>query len=152
MSKAVSFGKYWLPVIIWMALIFLASSDALSSEHTSRILGPLLHWLFPNLSTDAVAEIVFEIRKLAHVMEYSLLALLLWRAFRQPVRRDPRPWNWTDFRLALLCSTCYAGTDEFHQLFVPSREGCVRDVAIDTAGAAAALVLLWAMGRWRKHW
>ena len=26
------------------------------------------------------------------------------------------------------------------------------DVLIDTAGGAAGLLALWAIGRWRKHW
>jgi len=45
----------------------------------------------------------------------------------------------------------YAASDEFHQTFVPSREGCVRDVMIDTSGALAGLFALWLFGRLRKR-
>jgi VanZ family protein len=144
--------KFWLPVFIWMAVIFSASSDSFSSQHTSRILGPLLHWLFPKMSEASIAEAVFEIRKTAHAAEYALLALLIWRALRKPFKGDMRPWSWAQARLVLLLSACYAASDEFHQLFVPTREARVHDVAIDTTGAAAALLLLWWLGRWRKMW
>ena len=53
---------------------------------------------------------------------------------------------------ALLGAMFYATTDEFHQTFVPSREGCVRDVIIDSTGAAMGLFALWLLGRWRKYW
>jgi len=46
----------------------------------------------------------------------------------------------------------YAASDEFHQLFVPSREASVLDVLIDTAGAVFALLLIWFIGRWRRRW
>ncbi|MDB6121150.1 MAG: VanZ family protein, partial [Pedosphaera sp.] len=36
--------------------------------------------------------------------------------------------------------------------FIPSREGCLRDVLIDSSGAVVGLLLLWAFGRWRKFW
>ena len=39
---------------------------------------------------------------------------------------------------ALWVAVLYAATDEFHQTFVPTREGCLRDVFIDSTGAIAA--------------
>jgi VanZ family protein len=53
---------------------------------------------------------------------------------------------------ALWVAVFYAATDEFHQTFVPSREGCVRDVMIDSTGAIVGLLALWWFGRWRKFW
>lgn len=152
MSRAARFLKYWLPVVLWAGIIFTASGNFGSGEHTSRLLAPLIHWLFPKFSAVAIADMIFTLRKTAHVTEYALLALLFWRACRQPVRHDPRPWNWPQARLALGLTALYAATDEFHQLFVPGREARVHDVALDTCGAAAALLLLWALGRWRKNW
>ena len=46
----------------------------------------------------------------------------------------------------------YAASDEFHQMFVPTRTAHVTDVLIDTAGGAAGLLAMWWYGRWRKHW
>lgn len=152
MPKPRAFLKYWLPVLAWMALIFTGSSNAKSYQHSSLFVEPLLHWLFPHMPQTQVDEIHLLIRKCGHLTEYAVLALLLWRALRKPVRNDPRPWNWREARLALLLVMLYAATDEFHQLFVPTRTSLVSDVMIDTVGGAAGLFALWILGRWRKHW
>jgi VanZ family protein len=146
------FFKYWLPVLIWMALIFSASGDSHSYEHSSRLIAPLLHWLFPQMPATQMDAIVYFARKCAHLTEYSVLALLLWRAVRKPIKTNSRPWIWREARLALLLVALYAASDEFHQLFVSSRDAAVHDVLIDTAGGAASLLALWIIGRWRKHW
>jgi VanZ family protein len=143
---------YWVPVIIWMVVVFSASGDHASFQHSSRIIGPLLHWLFPNLSAEATNNVVLAVRKCAHLNEYAVLALLVWRARRKPAWADTRPWRWSEAAEALWFAVLYAATDEFHQTFVPSREGCLRDVLIDSTGAVVALILLWLLGRWRKWW
>jgi VanZ family protein len=135
-----------------MALIFTGSSDAKSYEHSAGIIVPILRWLFPHLSQAHIEVLHHMIRKCAHLTEYAVLALLLWRAVRKPVRNDPRPWNWHEARFTLLIVMLYAATDEFHQLFVPTRTSLVSDVFIDTVGGAAGLAALWILGRWRKHW
>ena len=152
MLKFRAFLQYWLPALIWMALIFSASSDTNSFARSSRILAPLLHWLFPHLPEDTVSFIVLLARKCAHLTEFAVLALLLWRAVRKPVKNDVRRWNWREARLVLLSVALYAASDEFHQLFVASRDAAVHDVFIDTAGGAAGLLALWFFGRWRKYW
>jgi VanZ family protein len=139
-------------VLIWMGIIFSASSDAGSFRNTSRILGPLVRWLFPQLSDDAVHTVVFIIRKGAHLSEYAVLAVLLWRALRPAGQREAAPWSWTLAGLAVGLAALYAATDEFHQTFVPSRQGSVWDVLIDTGGACCGLLVLRAIGLWRKLW
>jgi VanZ family protein len=74
--------KAWLPVFLWMALMFFGSSDLMSAEHTSRILTPLLRWWNPDISPAAVAQVHFFVRKAAHIAEYAILAVLLCRALR----------------------------------------------------------------------
>ena len=147
-----NFAWYWLPVILWMFLIFGFSSDSGSVVHSSRILDPVLRFLFPGMSEDDRFKIVFFARKCCHLTEYAILTLLVWRARRKPLLRDLGPWNWREAVVALSVTAIYAATDEFHQTFVPNREGCVRDVIIDTCGGAGGLFLLWLFGRWRKHW
>ncbi len=152
MLKLRGFAKYWLPVLAFMALIFSASSDRKSAQHSSRIIEPLLRWLFPHLTDDTVGLIVFLVRKCAHLTEYAILGLLLWRAMRASSAPGARGWSWRLVRNVLLCAALYAMTDEFHQWFVPDRQASVWDVLIDSAGAAAGLLGLWALGRWRKWW
>ena len=146
------FLKYWLPALIWMTLIFSASSDSHSYEHSSLFVEPFLHWLFPQMPEAQVQEIHHFVRKCAHLNEYAVLALLLWRAVRRPVKNDLRPWGWPEAGLALAIVFLYAASDEFHQIFVPMRTALVSDVFIDTAGGAAGLLALWIIGRWRKLW
>ena len=152
MLKARVFVVYWLPLILWMGLIFGGSGDSSSFQHSSRIIGPLVHWMFPGLPEETVREIVVGVRKCAHLTEYAILAMLFWRAIRKPLRKGVRTWLWRDAGWALLFSAIYAATDEFHQTFVPSREGRLGDVVIDSLGAAAGLLALWCVGRWRKRW
>jgi VanZ family protein len=146
------FLKYWLPVIVWMCVIFAASSDSHSSEHSSRIIGPLLSWLFPHMPEDTKHEILLGVRKCAHLTEYALFAMLLWRALRKPQPNDTRPWSWRLARNVVLLAACYATTDEIHQVFVATRTPAAHDVVIDTIGAAIGLLVIWSFGRWRKKW
>ena len=152
MPKSQAFLKFWLLPLAWMALIFTGSSDARSYQHSSMFVEPILRWLFPRLSPAHVGEIHHLIRKCGHLTEYAVLAIFLWRALRQPVKNETRPWNWPEARLTLLLVMLYAATDEFHQSFVPGRTSLASDVLIDTVGGAAGLLALWIFGRWRKHW
>jgi VanZ family protein len=145
------FLKFWLPALVWMTLIFSASADAHSSEHTSLFFEPILHWLFPQLSQTRIEDIHHVIRKCGHLTEYAVLALLLWRAVRRPKKNDPRPWNWQEAGLALSLVFLYAASDEFHQIFVPTRTARVSDVLIDTTGGALALILIWLVGFRRRR-
>ena len=148
--KTRSFLRYWLPVLVWMCVIFSASSDQMSFQHSSRIIGPFLHWLFPHLSDETIHSAVVTVRKCAHLTEYAALALLLWRALRKPAQPGPAPWQWSKAGLVLALVALYAASDEFHQAFVPSRQASVWDVLLDTTGAAIALLCLWAVGRLRR--
>ncbi len=150
--RAATFFKYFLPVIIWMGLIFGGSTDLGAPRNTSRLIGPILRWLNPNVTDVTINRVQFIVRKCGHAAEYGILCLLIWRAIRSKSPTAARPWNWRDARLAILFSACYASTDEFHQYFVVSREASLRDVLIDTGGAIASMFLLWEMGRWFKRW
>lgn len=151
MARGKNFLKYWLPVAVWMVLIFSASADTRSAHRSSRLIEPVLRWLFPNLDSETVWLVVLVLRKCAHITEYAVLALLVWRALRKPLRRDLRPWSWRPAGLALLITSLYAVSDEVHQMLVPARQGRWYDVAIDTFGAAVALLALWALRKWRQR-
>jgi VanZ family protein len=80
-------------------------------------------------------------RKLVHFGEYALLCFLWWRLLRTglSVRRAAL--------VAFVIASLYAVTDEFHQSFVEGRHGTPVDLAIDTAGAAAAAIAVSARRR-----
>jgi VanZ family protein len=99
--------RAWLPVVAWCAVIFAFSA-------------------VPSLGTGlGTWDLV--LRKLAHVIEYAILAVLLVRATQRPA-------------VAIALGTLYAVSDELHQTFVRGREGRPRDVLIDTAGVVIGVV------------
>ena len=135
-----------------MTVIFSASGDSASFQHSSRIIGPLLHWLAPGLSEEQIHLAVVVVRKTAHVSEYAILAWLVWRLIRNRKTPASSTWNRREAGWTLLVAVLYAASDEFHQLFVPSREASVRDVLIDTSGALLTLLCLWFVSRWQQSW
>ncbi len=135
-----------------MAVIFSASCDRRSFSHSSHIIAPIVRWFFPRISEEALHSVVILVRKGAHFTEFAILALLVWRALRKPVMRDPRSWNWPLAGKTLLLVLLYAASDEFHQRFVPTREASVVDVMIDTVGGAGGLFALWACGSRLRWW
>lgn len=142
----------WGLVFLWMTLIFVGSTDLLSTQHTSRFIGPFLRWLIPGVTDETISWVQLAARKTAHATEYAALAVLFWRALNGVslgrLRPWPARWAWWSWGLA----TCYAVTDEFHQSFVGSRQGQVTDVLIDSAGAAAGVGVIWWFGRLRQRW
>lgn len=126
-----------------MFVIFAASTDLGSAEHTSRFLIPFLHWIDPAISWVAIRRIEFLIRKAAHLTEYAVLAVLLLRALRSGWQRAFAQ----QALLVLVIAGLYAMSDEFHQTFTPSRTPAVRDVMIDCCGAAIGLAVYWTMRR-----
>jgi VanZ family protein len=107
--------QLWLPVVLWAALIFGLSG-------------------IPKL--DSGLELDYILRKMAHVTEYAILTCLLWRALKgynlAPVYLVAYP---------ALISLLYAVSDEFHQSFVPGRQGSASDVVIDSIGIAVFFVI-----------
>jgi len=134
-----SFLKYWLPLLIWLGVIFVGSTNVMSAEHTSRYIVPFLLWLKPGISPKAIWTILVVVRKCAHVTEYAVLALLLWRALRSiPVLRAK---TLMVFGAVLVGCALFAASDEFHQTFVKSRTPSVRDVLLDVGGALVGLLI-----------
>jgi len=99
----------WAPVVLWAAVIFGFSS-------------------VPSLGTDlGVWDTI--LRKCAHMTEYAILAVLLFRALGSELT-------------AILAGLAYAVSDEIHQHFVSGRHASPIDVAIDAAGLLLGLLAL----------
>lgn len=102
--------RYWLPVIIWAALIFIVSSITFQVE----------------------TETGLPLDKVAHFFEYFILSFLLIRALRKTSS------NSNPLRLAcisFIISWAYGISDEYHQLLVPGREFELLDIMSDGLGA-----------------
>ncbi len=100
----------WIPVILWAAIIFYLSS-------------------VPHLELTREPVGNFLSRKAAHLVEYSLLYLLIFRA-----QGYSGTWR------AVMLTTLYGISDELHQLFVPSRTPMVTDALFDLLGALGGAV------------
>jgi VanZ family protein len=133
-------ARRFLPPVVWMGFIALGSSSLLSGRRTGRLLLMVLAYLLPTADPETIAAIHFAIRKLGHVVEYGILAVLWYRALAPWPRAAP-----TAFALA----AAYGGLDELWQGFHPSRTPAAGDVAIDAAGALLGLLAWTGGGRWR---
>lgn len=126
----------WLPVALWAIVISVLSSDSFSGDHTASLLNPVFEVLLPGAAPATIEAAHAVTRKLAHVTEYAVLALLVFRALERPGRTT------TTVALgALVFCALYASLDEIHQSFVPSRGPSPVDVALDVFGAALGLAV-----------
>lgn len=113
------FIRFAYPPIIWALIIFSFSAQ-------------------PTGTTSSVQWQDFSIKKFAHVAEYAVFVVLIYRAlfnYQYPKRKALL----YSFAIAVL----YAVTDEFHQIFTPTREPHIRDVIFDTIGASISILILW---------
>jgi len=131
--------RYWLPAICVAVMISVFSTRYFSGEHTGHVIIPILRWLFPAASHHTLRLMHVAIRKAAHVTEFAVFSITVFRG----VRAERHGWhlNWALITLAI--AVAYAGLDEWHQSFVPLREPSFRDVLIDTTGALLAQVAVW---------
>ena len=117
------FALYWLPVLLYVVLIFILSGMS-APPVPAGIPGDALHY-----------------------PEFAVLAFLIARALHgsAPGMARPKHLLW-----AFLLSVLFGATDEFHQAFVPDRVPDVRDWLHDGIGAAAG-VFLWGIWRWIRR-
>ena len=133
------FLKYWLPLLVWVCVMFLSSTDLMSAEHTSRFITPILLWLKPGMAPKTIAAIHIIIRKCAHLGEYAILALLLFRAVVSVANAE---WSMWILSIGVWIGCVFAAsTDEFHQSFLKSRSASVEDVLIDSGGACFGIFI-----------
>jgi len=134
-------GRFWryAPLIFWIIVIFIASSNTGSMSNTSRIIRPLLEFLFPNITEIQLTAIHGYTRKAAHLAFYFVLGALAARAFSSSLKDSLRQ-NWLAVSFALVVAV--ASLDELNQSFLASRTGSIRDVLIDVCGGSIAF-LIW---------
>jgi VanZ family protein len=134
--------KAWIAALLWLGLIVGESTNYGSAENTSRILYPVLHFL---MGLDPFRFLVwhFYIRKTGHFVGYFMLSVLLFRAWRATL---PLPgvfrWSMQWARIAFFMSALVACLDEWHQTYLPSRTGTLRDVLLDSTAALVAQVVI----------
>ena len=134
--------KRYVPLLIWIGVIFFLSSSQGSMGQTSRIIRPLLEFFFPAASAETITFYHGIIRKLAHFTEYAVLGLLACRGFtRSPQPILKRFW----FATAIALVVVVASTDEFNQSLNPLRTGSPWDILLDVFGGVVAIIAFWAL-------
>jgi VanZ family protein len=120
------FLKYYLPVLLWAALIFTLSS-------------------IPRLSPPPLGIRVSD--KIYHFIEFAIFGLLLERTFRHLFSSRRRT---AAILSAALTGILWAVLDEVHQMFVPGRDASLLDALADAAGVAAVCTVMWLWTERRK--
>jgi len=139
--------KVWLPSIVWLVVIVIESTNLGSADHTGQILYPIFHFLFNTSWADFAVWHAF-LRKTGHFVGYFTLSILFFRSWRGTFPRLSTQWCLQWATVALLSASLVATLDEWHQSFLSSRTGIVRDVILDSAAALLAQVALYTI-LWR---
>jgi len=77
--------------------------------------------------------------KFYHFLEYSILSLVLFAAFRSTARKA---WRKNAHWLTIVVALFYAATDEVHQTFVRNRNGDFWDWVADGVGVIAVQLVV----------
>jgi VanZ family protein len=108
--------RFWLPVAAYVGLITVVSHQ-------------------PNLHPPISYVWFLEADKVAHVIEYSILGLLLARAWRATISGSSPLARGL---IAVGCGIALGAIDEYHQSFVRGRDSSVWDLVADAVGIALA--------------
>ena len=137
----------YAPLVLWIGVILFLSTSQASMSNTSRFIRPLLEFLFPSASEEALILYHGYIRKLAHLTEYAGLGFWAFWAFSNSNLKNLRRF-W--FVFAFLLVILIASIDETNQGYLTSRTGSIYDVLLDTAGGLIMLIFL-ILYRFRKN-
>jgi len=138
----------YAPLFLWMAVVLSLSFGEASMSETSRIIRPILKFLFPAAPEATITAYHAFIRKSAHFTEYAILAFFAVRAFSAAsvnFIKNNRFW------LAVALVVLVAATDEFHQSFEATRTGSIHDVLLDATGGITMVFLYWLITRHHSH-
>ena len=110
------FLKYWAPLYLYAGFIFYMSS----------LPHPLPKITIPHFD------------RFLHIIEYAIFGILAARAFKNS---QPETVHKNFKILAILTAVVYGASDEFHQLFVSSRDCSVFDLIADLAGGTIGALI-----------
>jgi len=118
------FLSLWLPVIVWMGVIFIGSSLGKVPQVGGETMDGLVH-------------------RVAHVLEFAVLGALLLRA-----TSNGKPVLKREIIITLIVIGLYGASDEVHQRFTPGRSSECSAVLFDVAGGAIGV---WVWQRWARR-
>lgn len=140
----------WLLMTLWIVEIFKLSAEN-GTDSTARSYA-LYYYLNDYLHFEYITEGI--IRKLAHIFEFGVLAILAFFAVNTTNKISPKV-AYSESRMKLIksdnemfilislwISTLYAILDEYHQLFIDGRQGSIVDVGFDLIGIVPTLLII----------
>ncbi|MFC0236534.1 VanZ family protein [Fictibacillus phosphorivorans] len=144
---------YWLPVFLWMGIIFYASSQPYEKQDLRPTLSAnldltIIETMFSSVELNYAGDEIsiqalgaahfleFFIRKAAHFITYFVLGFLMYRALKHDLLNNRLMWL-----IAWFMTILYAISDEIHQGFTPNRSPHIEDVMIDATGGLIGILL-----------
>jgi len=135
----------WVLLILWVSLIFYMSNQiGKDSSNASGFFVKELVKIVPILK-PYTSIISFFVRKVAHIVEYFILGILVYQLVDEYFIKDKR-------LVSILICIFLSCFDEIHQLFVPLRNGTIIDIFYDSLGFLLAIYLLDVIKRKTKHY
>jgi VanZ family protein len=136
--------RAWLPVLAFSTIFAIESTTYFGSNHTSAPLQRVAEAVCGYDMGVYWKAIHRMIRKTGHFMAYGTFSLICFRALwivllkaSSQLRRKLQAHGG-----AILITFLVASADEFHQTFLPNRDGTFSDVLLDTCGAVALGLVL----------
>lgn len=134
-------------------IFYFSSQPGEQSSQTSGFFTNLVQEVLENRVPEKFLD--FTVRKAAHMFVYFILGCSMTLLIGQVVAlKVISLYSWQVGLLSFLFCFAYACSDEWHQTFVPGRDGNIRDVAIDGIGFCFAILLVLLCKRivkWRKE-
>lgn len=131
-------------LILWMIIIFLFSNQngQESGNLSNGFINQTIIRVYEIFNKDATIEektliikkVSLPVRKLAHFTVFLVLGVLISINLE-----DLNITNKNKIILSILFCILYAISDELHQLFIPGRSCCLKDVLIDTSGSICGI-------------
>ncbi len=150
----------WWPVLFWLGVIRLESTDFASANNTSTVLYTVIAAVVPQVQESFVSQLDEVLRKTGHFAGYGILSVLVFLALKNTnydrIRSFLRRawgscwhdfWRWEWVLLGMMVTIVTATFDELHQSFIPSRTGRWQDVVLDSCGAAVLQVIVYFLSR-----
>lgn len=151
-----TFSVSWVPAVCGILFVACTSTAFMGGTHSQAIIGAIWQELLGRWHFEAVGPVNLVARKAGHFIGHGMLSLVFRNTWYTVVRRYAPErrgtWLFGAGLLAVLTTMAIASMDELHQMFIPGRVGCPRDVMIDTAGALVANALfVWMKVRSRQQ-
>ena len=140
----------WMGVIFYFSSMNASKSDDQSNGFISRTVIKVVKVFKSDLSIEdeklIIKYIVYPVRKYAHIFEFFVLYILVYlfiSCYDLDLKRK--------IIYSMIVCILYGCFDEFHQIFVPGRDGKFKDVFVDAFGSSIGLLICYIIGKRRLN-